>query len=202
MKNWLVLFLVCVLAFQCPSLSWATSPSPQAHAVIELIDGGLEDNYTKILVQSASLSAAERDYIFSLKKKDSLIPFLLNLVPGLGLGSFLQGNIKDGLIQTTGEAVGLIVFVGGMTGVITNIGPYMTQSNNSEYQMRIDSVPFYLVQAVLGFTMVIGFQIYGLIIPFYFGPNYNAQLKTALAGESLSWQPFVSENGIGIRLAF
>jgi hypothetical protein len=203
MKELLVLFLACVLTFQYPSLSWATSPSPQAQAVIELIETGLEQNYQQILVQSISLSTADRDYILSLKKKDPLVPFLLNFVPGLGLGSFLQGNVEGGLIQTTGEAVGLIIFLGGMIGAVSNSGPLPQQSNDTIYlSINHESVPFYAIQALLGLTLVIGFKSYGLVIPFYFSNIYNEKLKTALAGESLSWQPFVSENGIGIRLAF
>ncbi len=200
MKKLLVLFLACVLTFQYPSLSWANSPSPQAQAVIRLIDLGLEENYTAILSQSKLLSESEREFLFSLKQKDPRVPFILNLFPFFGLGSFLSGDIDGGLVQLLGEVGGLAIGTWGSTLLSAFKPEVFSPEVLPASKQNLDSL--YLWMILLGYASLIGFHIYGFTQPFRFSADYNEKLKTALTGESLSWQPFVSENGIGIRLAF
>jgi hypothetical protein len=87
---------------------------------------------------------------------------LVNAILGKGIGSFMQGDIKGGLISLSGE---LLSFT------IISIGYGISVATDEEYGDP---------------TMLIGLisfgscKIFELIRPFYFASNYNTKLSQAL----------------------
>jgi len=52
--------------------------------------------------------------VFSQEKTSSLLPVILNILPGFGVGSFVQGDTETGIIALCGDAFAAAFIVGGI----------------------------------------------------------------------------------------
>ncbi len=70
-----------------------------------------------ISTQSASAQegdGSDRAFLrYEIEKVDPWGPFVLNLLPGLGIGSFVQGDTTGGLLVAGGEVVGIGLVIAG-----------------------------------------------------------------------------------------
>lgn len=163
MKKIISLFVIIFLLFATvPCKSFAEENKISSFEIMQLIDLGLEDNYQKISSLSQGLSDSEKIMIFSQKKKDPTVPFIVNLLIGLGIGSFIAGDTNAGWTELIGELSG---------AVLIGIG-------SSSRDLSII--------ASLGALDIMIFRIGGLIRPFTFSGEYNSKLQLALLGNKTS----------------
>lgn len=94
-----------------------------------------------------------RVFQYKERKSEPIVPFVLNLVPGIGIGSFVQGDVGGGLIALLGEAGGVaIIAVGaGDTGL--------------EW---------------VGLGVLLATRVFALIQPFSYADTFNEQLREEL----------------------
>ena len=111
----------------------------------------------------------------SLLEKSSTIPFVLNLVVGFGVGSYVQGDITGGVIGTVGELVPLAVVVASSLKMASDIAanPNLTTEDIFEVEKKAA-----LVSTISSLTLV-GVRIFECIRPFSFekklAENLNAK---------------------------
>jgi len=123
-----------------------------------LIKRGLKKNKDEIQKESSQLSLTDREALFGKNKKKGAAGFvLLDLVPGFGLGSYIQGDVGFGVTQTILDGVGW--------GLI-----FLSTSNEDEIQ----------IFPVLGVLTIITSRVMSWIFPFTFQASYNKKLKSAL----------------------
>jgi len=112
----------------------------QKKEIQNLIEEGVEKNKEEIQSKSVYLSPDEREDLYEKNKKGGATGYaLLSGTIGLGLGSYIQGNIVFGIAQTVMDGLGL-VFTGNdnaavaATSMIISrvagiIAPFVHQSN-------------------------------------------------------------------------
>jgi hypothetical protein len=136
-----------------------------------------------VLLSATSLLFAETE---APEKKDILLPCVLNVIPGLGVGSFVQGDVLGGVILLAGDVGSWACLFFGMFAAIG------------------DDPTFVIVGGLLFCAM----KILGIIRPIWFGLEYNAKLEEQNA--SLSVKPVVvslpgderTAIGVNVQLAF
>ncbi|EEF82872.1 outer membrane protein P13 [Borreliella burgdorferi WI91-23] len=60
------------------------------------------------------MSAGEKLLVYETSKQDPIVPFLLNLFLGFGIGSFAQGDILGGSLILGFDAVGIGLILTGL----------------------------------------------------------------------------------------
>ncbi len=131
------------------------SSSDSLFRVKMLIDDGLENNLPFIKDMAKDLSESDRLYLYQSEKKDAGLPFALNLILGLGIGSYVQGDTSGGTTALVGELGSLMI---AYTGANTMNGGLLYG----------------------GTIAFLGFRIYELIRPFSYKNQYNRSLSSAL----------------------
>lgn len=157
--------------------------------IMRMIDQGLEMNDKQIATASNSLSESDRLTIFTAKKKEPLLPFVLNLILGLGIGSFALGDNQGGGIELIGE-IGGIALVG--------LGSAM-KANDAQSVTTVSAGPTVII---VGGILVAGFRLFGLTRPFFFAGSYNDKLQTVLGGHTVSFDPYLDQRGLGVGVMF
>lgn len=123
----------------------------------------VEDSQIKEIKQlTINFSNVEKNTLYYANQKKIGRPFLVNAILGKGIGSFMQGDIKGGLISLSGE---LLSFT------IISIGYGISVATDEEYG---DST------MLIGLISFASCKIFELIRPFYFASNYNTKLSQAL----------------------
>ena len=155
-----------------------------------LIEDGLFNNQFLIEKQAVNLSPNERYSLYNSKKKETAVPFFLNLFLGCGIGSYVQGDV-------TGGTIGLVGELGANAVMITGIF------------MSIDETPASIITFCAGAAGLIGIRVFEFVRPFSYTKKYNAVLKDSLLldSASLSFAPIINPDTeqlgllIGVRLA-
>ncbi len=123
----------------------------------------VEDSQIQEIKQlTINFSNVEKNTLYYANQKKIGRPFLVNAILGKGIGSFMQGDIKGGLISLSGE---LLSFT------IISIGYGISVATDEEYG---DST------MLIGLISFVSCKIFELIRPFYFASNYNTKLSQAL----------------------
>ena len=157
MKKLFIFTLFLILGFN------AFANDNTVFKVSMLIEEDLEKNRLIIQNNSSVLSSTEKMMIYDKYEKDSAtVPFLCNFLLGVGIGSFIQGDTKGGLIGLSGELLGLSIYLSG-------------------------SLSGSAGAASLGALLLLGTRIYELVQPFNYRKNYNSQLRDALGLFNLSF---------------
>ncbi len=68
-----------------------------------------------IILVGLSMSVWGEEFV---EKKDPILPTILNIIPGLGIGSFVMGDPAGGLIGLGGEILGIGLFGYGVIYII------------------------------------------------------------------------------------
>jgi len=122
-------------------------------------------------IQEASLylSPTDRETLYNEHRKNTAIAWaLLNTIPFLEIGSFMQGDINSGIMLIAVDLTGFLLFVYGANDISSN-------HNGCAY----DSSPNYNLMAV-GLSIIVINRIGGWIAPFFHQYSYNKALKEAL----------------------
>ena len=128
--------------------------------VAYLIKNGVEKNKEEIKKESFYLSSFYKEALYEENRKKYATGWAaLNVLPGLGVGSYIQGDISLGIIQSISDVIGWSI----------NYYAYLYGSHQQIYTYQQISV------VILGTSRLIG-----LIVPFYHQSKYNETLKKAL----------------------
>jgi len=131
------------------------------------IDNGVEKHKEEIKREASSLSYIDRTDLYKENKQGFLDYALLNTVPGLGLGSYIQGDTKSGVIQSVMDVVG-----GSIVGIVS----YKNKDNHS-------SQPFEF-HTYWGFAVLASSRVMGWIYASSYADKYNKTLDEALNSSS------------------
>ncbi len=115
-----------------------------------LIKKDLHRHKDEILKRSVNLTNNQKLFLLSDKKSKPALPFVLNLMAGFGIGSWVQGDETGGVIGTVGGVLGL-----GM----------MYTSDSSK---------------PAGAAVFLVSWIADLILPWTYASRYNSDLRYAL----------------------
>lgn len=115
---------------------------------------------------------------YEIQKVDPWGPFALNLLLGLGIGSFVQGDITGGLLVAGGEVVGAGLLIAGASSVV----------NDPEGAGG--------TMMVVGVGLLTAARIAGLVFPFTYADAFNEKLRRNL-GIDVSIVP-----GDGVNVTF
>jgi len=134
-----------------------------------LEENGLIGNEFIIQNECKGLSYQTKLMLFDKYQKSSTSPFLLNLILNLGIGSFIQGDTKVGIMIFACQAI-------GMTAILAD------QGRQSDY--------------VAGAVVMVGIgTVYGWIAPFIYTKKYNNHLEQAFtlaSAEDMKIQPYLA----------
>jgi len=64
--------------------------------VDKLLEGGLEKNRTQIEEKTEK----EKSFLYNKYETTNILPAVLNIIPGFGMGSYLQGDVSGGIVGT------------------------------------------------------------------------------------------------------
>jgi len=107
MSKWLVMLMIVIIS----GLAYTQEKAVEEEflEVQKLINQDLEVNFKLIQSKSDKLSSTQRMYIYDDKSKSGTVPFILNLLLGFGIGSWVQSDITGGLIGTVGMLPGVVL---------------------------------------------------------------------------------------------
>ena len=170
---------------------------------------GLKKSFEQIRTESAYLSFAQKEQLFSLYKNKPLAPFLLNGLIGFGVGSFIQKDYLSGGLCLTAD---IASFGLGIAGLILWQKEFYSMANEAKQSVSgllgmlfsgAKAMPFLIADGILSIVS----RAYGMIAPWVYGTLYNKRLEQALRiGEArLSFAPLVMPDascGLALRLEF
>ena len=132
----------------------------------ELIKSGLNTTYAEIREKSKTLNEAQRKSLYISYEKKAALASLLNVIPGAGIGSKIQGDQKGALILAIFDLGGGVMLIGGFISAIAS-----WSDKNSDTGMN-----FMLAGAI---TMA-SVRVAGIILPFVHASLYNKKLALGL----------------------
>lgn len=107
----------------------------------------------------------------SFFEKDTTVPFLLNLLVGFGVGSYVQGDVPGGVIGTVGELVPLAVTLASSAKLTSDLAdPNLTE----EEALKISKKA--LTVSALSSVVLIGVRVFECIRPFTFEKELAASI--------------------------
>ena len=130
---------------------------------------------------SSDLSPMERTMLFESNKQSPAIPFVVNLLVGFGIGSFVQGDSTGGNISLVGDLVSIAL-------VYTGYAQALNAAFNSASYDGTEGAGMMLI----GGIGLLATRVFELIRPFSFASDYNQKLSSALM--SVSMIPVINQN--------
>ncbi|AAX17379.1 P13 family porin [Borrelia turicatae] len=153
--------LILMLVFFCAFVSFA-----QNHD--ELVGSG--GNVEKML-------------LYETYKKDAVVPCLLNLFVGFGIGSLVQGDITGGLLSLGFDVVSIGLLSYGTYSII-----------ESHYEKKEKPTVLALSLAAVGGATLVLTRIIEAVLPFTYASSYNRKLQENLGITLGGLQPEVDMN--------
>nr|AAR14925.1 outer membrane protein P13 [Borreliella burgdorferi] len=146
-----------------------------------------------------NLGAGEKLLAYETSKKDRIVPFLLNLFLGFGIGSFAQGDILGGFLILGFDAVGIGLI---LTGAYLDIKALDKNAPKAAFKWTWGK-GMMLAGAV---TMAVT-RLTEIIIAFTFANSYNRKLKNSLNIAFGGFEPSFDINmgqtsALGFELSF
>ncbi|MCX7948503.1 MAG: P13 family porin [Treponemataceae bacterium] len=177
MKRFLGAFLFCVMG------TLAFGDSDKLFQISMLIEDGVEKNLYQINELSNGLSGNEKLMIYNRYSKNSAaLPFVVNMLVGVGIGSYIQGDTFGGTMGLLGEVSGVALYLTGLS-----------QMSYSSYSSSRSSLGSTL--AFSGALLFLGTRVYELIRPFTYQSEYNKKLREALGVYNISFEVVPSLEG-------
>jgi hypothetical protein len=150
------LFLLAALAAAAPATLMAEDIDMEAYLQVSmLIDQNLMRNAPLIAQEAADLTVGQRMMLVNQYEKNAGLPFAVNFLVGLGIGSYIQGDVTGGTTALAGELISAVVMYSGIYGY-----------NDAT--------------AGFGAVSYIGFRIWSWFRPFGYTRKYNRTLQSAL----------------------
>ena len=154
MKKIVLVLVLFTLTFA--AVAEASSDGSKALFQVKmLIDDDLEGNLPLIREAAVDLTESDRFYLYQSEEKDVALPFVINLIVGVGIGSYIQGDTVGGTTALLGELGSVaIMYIGAGS----------------------------LNEGLLygGALSLLCFRIYELVRPFTYQKQYNQMLSSAL----------------------
>jgi len=143
-------------------------------AVSLLLDDGFYKNEEQIKTLATELTLEQKQFLFDRYEKPAISPFVMNLILGFGVGSYVQGDFLGGAIGTAGD-----ILIGG---------PFLLMCASSGDEGE--------VHALFGLAYV-GLRVFQCVKPFSYAKKYNNRLTDALGFYDLSYgvMPSVNRDG-------
>lgn len=133
---------------------------------------GIDKYYDACTNSAAELDETERNLLYAESARSCILPVTLNLYPGFGIGSFVQGDAVSGAIIALLHAGGYVV---GVYGVYSEF--IIKSSEMTNTKMIQDAImPYAIVSAS---CILLGYAL-GVIIPAYRTDQYNKTLREIL----------------------
>ncbi|MBB6208160.1 P13 family porin [Borreliella lanei] len=148
---------------------------------------------------SFGMSAGEKLLVYETSKQDPIVPFLLNLFLGFGIGSFAQGDILGGSLILGFDAVGIGLI---LTGAYLDIKALDINAKKAAFQWTWGKGVMLAGVVTMAVT-----RLTEIILPFTFANSYNRKLKNslnvALGGFEPSFDIAMSQaSTLGFELSF
>jgi len=148
-----------------------------------LIDKGLMDNKEEIQKEASSLSDVEKMTLYDENKMNVLGWAALNVFPGFGLGSYVQGDKPSGIKLSVADGVGWAII---LYGRIVSPGECYTGNSNSKRDCSSDkhksAKNMEKYSYIAGVVVLAAGRVMGCIFPFNYQKKYNKTLNEALNG--------------------
>lgn len=142
--------------------------------VEELIEYGLSKTEREVREKSNELTEEQRAYLFEeYERKVGLNP-LLNVIPGYGLGSSIQGDKSGSTILAVSTAAGAGLTLGGVIWSLSAIDIDLTGGGGSAAPAGAT------ILAVSGGIVLLATGIAGVLFPILHAPDYNERLRYSL----------------------
>lgn len=139
---------------------------------------------------ASNLSAMQRMMLLETNKKSTTGPFVLNLVLGLGIGSYVQGDIVGGNIGLLGELLSYAFLLGGYQSALNAAMESTYDPYSGTYYSEEDNAGLGLI--AIGSIGLFATRLFELIRPFSFASDYNKKLSNSLM--SFSMVPVIDQN--------
>ncbi|WP_151060660.1 P13 family porin [Borreliella turdi] len=143
--------------------------------------------------------AIEKLLVYETSKKDPIVPFLLNLLLGFGIGSFVQGDILGGSLILGFDALGIgLIFTGAYLDI---------KASDSNAQKADFSWTWGKGMILVGAVTMAVTRLTEIILPFTFANSYNRKLKNSLNIALGGFEPSFDINmgqasALGFELSF
>lgn len=153
---------------------------------LTLIDKKLDASTVASIQQfSANLSDSQKYSLYESKKTSGTVPFVVNLLLGCGIGSYIQGDTLGGTISLCADLGGYGLVIGGTVTAAAGI------ASNSESPAVAGSTAI-----LAGSVVLVANKIFTCIRPFTYASSYNQRLSEALyASPTFAALPTVTESG-------
>jgi len=157
-----------------PEVATPTEPQPVADSVAianiqALIEKGIEKNKVKIQKASFSLSNSDKMALYEENRMTSALGYaVLNFLPGFGLGSYMQGDIINGIVLSVYDVVAW--------SLIWNYG----FDFNFYFNLKNEGVKKLYITSAFSAVLIFCGHITGPIQPYGYKKRYNKTLRDAL----------------------
>jgi len=146
------------VAQDVPSKESGVSNTDTIQELIKDFGPRLEKNKVKIQKASFPLSNSDKIALYEKNKKDALAYAGLNVLPGFGVGSYMQGDILGGVTLSVYGVMGLSCL-------------YLFGVDSQKWKDGID---------IIIYGSIVGHYVFGAMLPFFYKYQYNKALKEAL----------------------
>jgi hypothetical protein len=110
-----------------------------------------------------------------------ILPVVLNIIPGLGIGSLVQGDLLSGILLMGGEVTGYALMISGAVQIMQ--APYMAVTSKQTPDVESISSRIFTGAIVLTVTKLVG-----IVLPFV----YNAVQGPESGQNSVSLSPGIN----------
>ncbi len=170
---------VCVFLLLIVSVAVATDED--ILKVSHLISDNFKKNYGEIISLSASLENQDRAFLYASFAKEPTVPFVINMLGGFGIGSYIQGDTTGGTIGLVGELGSIAAGIGGFF-LMLGSGAFVDIDNPDPPPLRMGMLGGGMTLFYGGIAAWIGFRLFECIRPFSYANNYNKMLRGMLYG--------------------
>jgi hypothetical protein len=156
---------------------------------LNLIDKKLSDSTVATVQQfSVNLTDAQKYSLYESKKANGTLPFVLNLLLGCGIGSYVQGDTLGGTISLCADLGGYAIAIGGYLKAVNDVAA------GGDSNKAATSAASYMI---VGYSVLVANKIFTCIRPFTYASDYNKKLSNALYGgvTSVAMIPTIDKNG-------
>ncbi len=123
-----------------------------------------------LLILCACLLFSEEEQ----KEKKIALPIVLNLVPGLGIGSFTQGDTLGGVICLVGDLVGGGLIAFGVFGTFGYLAMETVTLTMYEGKWDMEKARNMIL---IGLPIFMATKVFGILRPIWYGVSYNKKLR-------------------------
>lgn len=174
---------------------------PSLREISVLINNGLYKNEDEIYTLSSELTQQQKNILYDRFEQKPITPFLVNLLLGFGIGSYIQGDIKGGVISTAGDAVTGITYLIWLGNYSSDYSWYAESKLRTDYMAESEieraeeSLNTASTWVFVSGSALLGFRIFECIRPFFYAKKYNETLTDALGvyDINISILPVVNE---------